>query len=469
LLQEVATRVQVSPLTVLFARSGVGKSSFLSCRFIPHAECTSNVLYLNEWGQQTPNAAIDEAIANLQSAQANESRPILDMPVLVLDQFEDVFKFSYDLNELWDKLAETANVSEPKVHILLVMREEWLGAWGDASDYIPNAWNSVIRMPPLSVSEVRNAVLKPPRAEASVRIEDALAIELGNDLMKPNAFGLGGAYVEPGLLQLVCRRLWDEAHRSASATMSIELYQSLGRADSILRGFIWDEIDDSEHDSPRFTAVNRVLWCGITRHLVIVQGVKAICTIEGLCRKLRLEDLGMAGEAVARVALENVGTTSEPLGDPSSVTSDPLSYLRSPPETRGGPPSSLFTWVQATVDKGVEAGFLKRQHGMTSSGDLYELTHDALGPMLQQFSVEFESWVRSRWYKLVGVLLGTIIGLPLLALLIAAGGDGLGQLLLMIPIIGLYIGVFIVMRMLYNAIFKFPILRRLVKGKIPKV
>lgn len=465
LLQELTTRVQISPLTVLFARSGVGKSSFLSCRFIPFAERTSEVFYLNEWGQLPPVQLINEAIHKLKSTDRKVSD--IDFPVLVLDQFEDVFKFSYDLDELWDKLAETGNVSNPDVHMLIVMREEWLGAWGDASDYLPNAWESVVRMPPLTSSEVRNAVLRPPKTESSVDIEDGLATELGTDLQKPNAFGLGGTYVEPGLLQLVCHRLWDRAKLSTPPIMSTAIYEELGRTDSILRGFIWEEIESSELMESRFGAFDRVLWCGLTRHLVIIQGVKAICTVEGLCRKLRIEDLGIAGEAVARAALGPLHSAVAGSITDSAPTSDPLSYLQTAPEKRDAPPPSLVSWVQSTIEKGVEAGFLKQQRGSTSAGNLYELTHDALGPILQQFSVEFESWVRYRWYKFIGILLGVVVGLPLLAIIVAAGGEALGQLLIMVPILAIYLGVAYVMRMIYNAIFKFPILRRLVKGKVP--
>jgi hypothetical protein len=328
MLQEVVTRIQLAPLTVMFARSGVGKSSFLSCRLIPLLRESCALGYLNEWGAETPEHLIDQRIAQLTATDEFAG----EIPILVLDQFEDVFKFPYQGPDLWDKLAETVNVSTPEVHILISMREEWLGAWGDASDYIPNAWQSVVRMPPLSDFEVRRAIKRPPEIEGSIGIEDELVTELNKDLRKPNAYGLGGDFVEPGLLQIVCRRLWNEAAKSADKRMTVALYVRLGRTDRILRDFVWNELADSGVVGVRFNAFDRVMWCGLTRRLVISQGVKSIVSVESLCRKLRLDDLGIAGEAVAALRLRKRKAPSPPGATTGTGHVDSLSYLKSAPE-----------------------------------------------------------------------------------------------------------------------------------------
>src|SRR5262245_31757215 len=87
---QFTTRVGVSPFTVLFARSGVGKSSFLTCRLMPLLENDSSVVYHNEWGAAAPQVLVDTAIARVPSVTRKEK------PVVVLDQFEDIFKSQYD-------------------------------------------------------------------------------------------------------------------------------------------------------------------------------------------------------------------------------------------------------------------------------------------------------------------------------------------------------------------------------------
>ena len=46
----VETKSAVNALTLLFARSGIGKSSFLTSRLIPELRNEHPIIYLNEWG-----------------------------------------------------------------------------------------------------------------------------------------------------------------------------------------------------------------------------------------------------------------------------------------------------------------------------------------------------------------------------------------------------------------------------------
>src|SRR5262249_61926842 len=150
----VATRVRVSPLTLMFARSGVGKSSFLTCRLIPTLGGASQIRYLNEWGTTAPELLIDHGVKALE----HNGKAVAEKPVLILDQFEDIFKFPYDRDNLWDKLAELVNISDPPVHLLISMREEWLGAWEEANGYLPDALNSMVRLAPLTRNELTRAI-----------------------------------------------------------------------------------------------------------------------------------------------------------------------------------------------------------------------------------------------------------------------------------------------------------------------
>lgn len=464
ILQSAATRVRVAPLTLLVARSGVGKSSFLTCRLMPKLLSNSSVRYRNEWGGATTESLIERELEQLQNDSV--STAAREKPVLLLDQFEDVFKLQRSRVPLWNKLAEVVNVPSPPVQIMISMREEWLGAWGESADYLPDALRSIVRLVPLTDRELTDAIRRPAETEGTTRVDPDLVAVILKDLRKPSAFGLGGQYVEPGMLQLVCRRLWQEAQDAPGRRMTVELYERLGGADRICRDFVWDELGNAGDPSSKFSATDRVLWIGMTRHLVVAQGIKAISDSRSMALKLRTEDLGFAGRAVAHACLPK----------------DAREYLNTVPERRGEPPEKLVAWIESVVRKGVDIGFLKQQRGRAStlkqSGvenikPLFEISHDALSDMFQQFYVEFESWLRGRWAKLFGALTGGLVGLPLAAVSVWENGwlATVKLLGIVLAVLVVYFAILLVMVLVMDWLFTligFPIVRRLARGSVPQ-
>jgi hypothetical protein len=467
------THVSVSPLTLFFARSGVGKSSFLRCRLIPSLE-NRGVSYINEWGGKTFEAAVTQAATNLEENKHNDNRS-----VLILDQFEDVFKRSGSRKLLWESLADIVNIDDRKVHVLISMREEWLGAWEEATGYLPPANNSLLRLSPLSSREVRRAITRPTEVEGSLRFESGLVEVLSEDLITPNAYGLGDGYVEPGLLQVVCNRLWEEAETKGDGNITLSLYESLGRADTIIREFVWSKLSKVENSDSRFSSADRVLFVGMTRHLVVSQGVKAIVNRQLLANKLRMEDLGLAGPAVIQATLGAKGRK----------------YFETSPERRIAIPDpstddydlrlQMLAWIGRVLEKSVSAGFTKRQRGLQADGsrdleNIYELSHDSIGTILQQFAIDFEAWIQSRYAKLLGAIIGLLLGLPLFVVFVipfliemfkSYGAIrmllGFGFILLIVAFYGVVMWLADqFMKWLYRLIF-FPIIRRLAKDEVP--
>jgi hypothetical protein len=449
----------------MFARSGVGKSSFLVTKLIPELRKDSAIQYINEWGQATPDQSLADnfRLAEDQNNALSESMNP-DKPIIVLDQFEDVFKARYDRIELWESMAEITNVADPPAHLLVSMREEWLGAWEEASQYIPADVTSLVRLAPLRPVDLRRSVQHAVTTEGTVSIEDDLIQNILQDLSRPNAFGLGDSYVEPGLLQLVCSRLWEEA-RAANNEMTVELYQRLGRADRIIREFVWREIGRVEDGVTRFNSPNRLMWVGLTRHLSVSQGVKAIVSVESLAKTLRVEDLGVAGSAM--IASKEPTATEH--------------YLQQPPEDRPSPPSGLLEWIAETLNAGVAAGFLKRQKGLAKDSpagtaqqyqDLFELSHDALSEKFQTFAIEFESMIRSAWARFLGAAFGVLVVLPVFLFALMSGSffEIIQAFAISMFFAALYIGVTYIavqiIKVIVNAI-KFPIIRRIAKREVP--
>ncbi len=448
----VETKSELNPLTLLFARSGIGKSSFLTSRLIPDLRVEHPIIYLNEWGGRDPEAIVVEGLERLGSVR----RQAGPYGYLVLDQFEDVFKQELDRRPLWEHLCEAVNSGQTETRIIVTMREEWLGAWAEVEQYIPTAFSSMVRLAPLTPKELRRAIVRPIELEGQVRIEQEIVDTLLVSLRQQNAYGLGEGLVEPGLLQLVCQRLWEEAARSGNR-IDRALYDRLGGASSIIRDFVWRHLRDNSQSSDVFTADQRVLWAGLTRHLSVAHGVKAVVTSDMLARKLLMKDLGIAGPAVSA-------------GKGIAV----LKYLQKPIEKRIVAPSRLTDWISETLEASHSFGFLKKQEGYGGTNPhsrLYELSHDSLDDIFRLFSLEFEKWLAKRIYLFWSLIFILFFVLPFLTYNVLQKGILETLLLLMVLVISgaIYFGFFLVIMLVapyIAAVIYYPIVRRLTRGSI---
>ena len=140
------TKTAVNPLTLLFARSGIGKSSFLTSRLIPDLREHHGIVYINEWGARSPDIIVQQGLSRLSKLQVSEMHP----NYLILDQFEDVFKQDFDRRQIWEELSQVTNSGQTDVRVVITMREEWLGAWEEVEQYIPGAYSSMVRLAPLN-------------------------------------------------------------------------------------------------------------------------------------------------------------------------------------------------------------------------------------------------------------------------------------------------------------------------------
>jgi hypothetical protein len=168
-----------------------------------------------------------------------------------------------------------------------------------------------------------------------------------------------------------------------------------------------------------FTADQRVLWAGLTRHLSVAHGVKAVVTADMLGRKLQMKDLGIAGPAVSA-------------GKGVSV----LKYLNKSVEARIAPPAHLTNWILETLEVGHSFGFLKKQEGYGDTSPLsrlYELSHDSLDDIFRLFSLEFEKWMAKRIYIFWSLIFVLFFVLPYFTIEVL--DKGILQVLIMLMIL----------------------------------
>ncbi|MFV8048274.1 hypothetical protein [Mycobacterium sp. 48b] len=292
--EKLLKKVLDAPVTVLFGRSGLGKTSLLHAGLFPllrnenllpiyvRFELNPGAASLSHQLHDTVRRAIQAAVPDASLPEDNESlweylhradlelwstRNYLLTPVIVLDQFEELFTlgdscpdkveaFRYDLADLAENRipadlaarikndpteARRFNLRTHNCKLLISLREDYLPHLEEWCRYIPALGRSRMRLLPLGTREAFDAVHKPAArlmtAELAHQIVDIIAgvgLHLGRKNTLPdNDFPIdqhGAAEVEPTLLSLVCRELNEERKRLGKTQFDEQLVEEHGRS-----------------------------------------------------------------------------------------------------------------------------------------------------------------------------------------------------------------------------------------------
>lgn len=274
----VSTNVLTARLTVLYAPSGVGKSSLLRAGVTPrlrarprtaavvHAAWTDDPVRdlkqtiareLNRLALDLSPAEVDQLDLN-GLARAGEKHA--DGPLLILlDQFEDnlLYRSGQAISDRFDaELARAVNDPACPVHVLIAVREDVLARMDRLGDRIPSIFDNYLRLEPLTLADAEEAIRAPLRtyslthSEAPATIEDDLVrllLEQVGDHTRAVATPSGrrrpagadaahdpSAPANLALLQLVLRRLWTESRQTRPIVLRAHTLQRLGGSEKIL-------------------------------------------------------------------------------------------------------------------------------------------------------------------------------------------------------------------------------------------
>jgi len=247
-------RVLVTRLLVLFGKSGLGKTSLLMAGLFPRFNKKPLLpvpIRLNRPG--TPTEIVLAAVAEASARQGAELNigdaggiwellrtsliwkgDLLATPVLVFDQFEEIFTLhdaefrialAAELGALAsgtppERLRASARHSAepgarlgekaPEVKILLSLREEYLGTLQELSSAIPGLFQERIRLEPLGEKEAREAICRPAEfvEEPGDNPFNTPRFKYENDALDEMLAYLRGKshIIEPFQLQLLCCR-----------------------------------------------------------------------------------------------------------------------------------------------------------------------------------------------------------------------------------------------------------------------
>jgi CHASE2 domain-containing sensor protein len=338
--KQIIGNLRASRLTLLYAESGVGKTSLLragvsarirqlsgrsmtesgSARYVP-------VVFSSWRGDPTPGliAAIEAAVHPLlgddeelprdalENAIEHVAKAVDATPLLILDQFEEHFLYDPAGDDGFDDdLARCVNRRDLRANFLISVREDAYSQIGPRfKARIPDVYGNFLHLDFLDESAAREAVLKPvsafnerldaeaPRFEVESELVDAVIEQVRRgrvaigDGGAPDVAAAGLRRVETAYLQLVMKRLWDEELAAGSQRLRLETLERLGGADTIVRGHLDDVL-------ARLPSDQRDAAAAAFRFLVTSSGRKIALSAE------ELHDFSDANPAALQPALEHL-------------------------------------------------------------------------------------------------------------------------------------------------------------------
>lgn len=260
-------------VTLLYAASGVGKSSLLGAALIPELEALDkenlDVAYHRSWIAE-PACAVKDTVKQTLCRRKKITPDELyqlddgDLPaffdrcmdyssdpiVLILDQFEELFRYQMQQPTFFpfiDQLADVMTDRKLPVTIVLSMREDFLAELSVFRGRVPELLSNGYRLQKLTWRQAQEAIVKPVEQDAfGFRYEEALLNALRRELaeahehavenraaISPPAF----AAIEGAYLQIVCAELWRIERHNPERLIRKATYDAMGGASVIVKRY----------------------------------------------------------------------------------------------------------------------------------------------------------------------------------------------------------------------------------------
>jgi hypothetical protein len=334
---ELGRRVQRKLLTVLFGKSGLGKTSILRAGLVPrlreHGFCPVYVRIGYSPDTPEPAEQIKEAIRRAANASGQwtqagvaaageslweflhhrddvlrDASGATIIPLLIFDQFEELFtlaqsddfgraraaRFIEELADLVENRAPKAleaqierdeatterfDFTRGDYRVLISLREDYLAPLEGLKRAMPSVSQNRLRLAPMTGEQALEAVLQPGRHLVSDEVAAAIVRFVAGGAE------LANAEVEPSLLSLICRELNDTRIAQGRSEISLDLLA--GSHASILSNFYERALADQP------AAVRRV----IEDELLTASGFR-----ENVAEESLLQHFAAAGAASDAVA-----------------------------------------------------------------------------------------------------------------------------------------------------------------------
>jgi len=296
--QTIIGNLRAARLTILYAKSGVGKSSLLRAGVAHQLRELSEQLtargshgyvpvVFSAWKDDPVEgliAAIEAAVhpapasddgsplpRRLPSAVAAASVAAGAELLVILDQFEEHLLYHARggvEHPLVDELAACLNAPEISANFLIAIREDGYGSLGNLfAGKIPNVYSNFLELEALDRDAARKAILEPIEhfnqlnpEDGPIEIEPGLVeavlagvtVEEQDRAETPASTGSQGAggdarrlrdEIEAPYLQLVMSTLWDRESSRGSRLLALGTLEELGGAKEVIRTHLDGELD----------------------------------------------------------------------------------------------------------------------------------------------------------------------------------------------------------------------------------
>lgn len=309
--------LRAARLTLLYAESGVGKSSALRAGVVARLRGYADrdleargsprlvPVVFSAWSERPVAGlirAIDDAVRpyladgvvlelpedDLEQAIAAASEAIDATLLIILDQFEEYFLYPEDQVEqkrVAAQLARCVNRADLRANFLISIREDSYARLGDLfRGKIRNVYANFLQLDFLNRNGAREAIEKPLDGE-SVEVEsalvDAVLDQVGRTPITSTENGAEAKArdeVETTYLQLVMRRLWEVEAESGSRELRLRTLEDLGGAQAIISGHLDRAMEDGADGDGGLTDAQRQVAASIFKFLVTTEGTKIALT-----------------------------------------------------------------------------------------------------------------------------------------------------------------------------------------------
>ncbi|MGH3771932.1 MAG: PQQ-binding-like beta-propeller repeat protein [Pseudonocardiaceae bacterium] len=333
----IVANLTASRLTVLYAPSGVGKTSVLRAGVLPalrHSDDDGDddlgvfgaaVVYVSSWhdaSRESIAAEVSAEVSRVTGAGAgahDTGAPPLSVSwlrevlrqsrvsavYLILDQFEEYFRYHpRDLGEegLTAELGRILSTRDLPVHVLLAIREDALADLDRFKGRVPQLFRNLFRLAHLSRDEARAAIkgpldrynlLAPP--DRTMSIDPGLITALldqvrtGQVQVAPEGTAPNGVApdasdpgdIETPFLQLVLTRLWNQERATGSSALRKSTLDELGGAQTIVQSHL-------DNVMAGLSPAQVDVAAAVFRHLITTAGTKIALSAEDLAELVTL-------------------------------------------------------------------------------------------------------------------------------------------------------------------------------------
>lgn len=254
--------ILANPVYLLYAGSGAGKSSLVRAGLRPWLEengaevCVAGSLRqaVAERQQLPPSAFVALAVEAVSNATGGEGKALRAAPgallvdhpwltrpgtrVLFFDQFEDVFEIHparwAERQALFAQLA-IACERFPDLHVVLVVREEFLGKLTSSARFLPGKLDARYHLEPLRSDDAVDAIEKPAARSARAWGPGAARWLVSRLLAGDGASDPASEFVDTTMLQVVCRDLWARAAARPEPLITVDWLTGLDEENGIFQ------------------------------------------------------------------------------------------------------------------------------------------------------------------------------------------------------------------------------------------